>query len=180
MQTRNAIPEVERLAKSRQIWNHLREIPAFFDAEIVLAYMDYRSEVMTTGLIEELLLSGQGKRVFVPLVEGMTISFYEIKSLSDLHSGYQEIREPIADPEKKFTKELLRAHKCIVLAPGSVFDMDLGRMGYGKGFYDKFLSLYPDLTRVGLAFSSQIAPFSLPLTDEDQRMSMIVTENGVI
>ena len=84
---RDALGAEVRLQKSMQIWENIRKQPEFQEAENVLVYMDYRSEVMTTGLVEEMFLSEAPKHVFAPVVEGMTISFYEIRSLSDLHAG---------------------------------------------------------------------------------------------
>ena len=118
---RDALGAEVRLQKSMQIWENIRKQPEFQEAENVLVYMDYRSEVMTTGLVEEMFLSEAPKHVFAPVVEGMTISFYEIRSLSDLHAGYQDIREPQEDKEKLFTEEIA-GQKTLVLVPGSVFD----------------------------------------------------------
>ena len=160
---RDALGAEVRLQKSMQIWENIRKQPEFQEAENVLVYMDYRSEVMTTGLVEEMFLSEVPKHVFAPVVEGMTISFYEIRSLSDLHAGYQDIREPQEDKEKLFTEEIA-GQKTLVLVPGSVFDRSGNRMGYGKGFYDRFLKAFPSVKSAGLAFDVQIAPVTIPLS----------------
>lgn len=94
---RNGLSYSEREQKSREIWKLLKEEEAFQKAQAVLVYMDYRSEVMTTGLVEELLSEGE-KKVYAPKVDGMNILFYEITSMEDLQPGYQGIREPV---EKK-------------------------------------------------------------------------------
>ena len=176
---RNNLSMKERLSKSMKIWERLKKVKDFQKADIVLVYMDYRSEVMTTGLVEELLLSENSKRIFAPTVEGMDIAFYEIYSLSDLQSGYQGIRELESDPEKMFTEELAKENKCFLLMPGSVYDRDLGRMGYGKGFYDRFLHKFPNVIKAGLAFGCQIAG-QVPVEAHDVRVDMIITENEII
>lgn len=175
---RNNLSYGERLAKSRKIWELLKQEPVYHNAEAVLVYMDYRSEVITTGLVEE-LLADPAKRVFAPRVLGMNISFYEIQTLEELESGYQGIREPAQNEEKLFSHELAKKLKSLILIPGAVFDRQRGRMGYGKGFYDRFLIDYIEVSGAALAFECQIAK-KVPMEDHDIRPGIIVTENGVI
>lgn len=175
---RNSLSAGERKEKSAAIWGLLKQEEVYQKAQIVLAYMDYRSEVMTTGLVEEILSAGE-KRVFVPKVEGMNIQFYEITSLDDLLDGYQGIREPSGDKEKLFTEEVSRGADCLILVPGAVFDRERGRMGYGKGFYDRYLAAFPALTSVSPAFSCQIAR-KVPVEEHDKRPDMVITETEVI
>ncbi len=176
---RDRLTKNERLSKSMKIWENLKKEPDFRDADIVLVYLDYRSEVMTTGLVEEILLSEGGKRVFAPRVEGFDVEFYEIHSLTDLRPGYQGIREPEKNTEKLFTKQLADEKKCFLLLPGSVYDRALGRMGYGKGFYDRLIHKFPNLTKAGLAFDCQIAK-QVPVDEHDKRVDMVVTETEII
>lgn len=178
LSARNNLSYDERLTKSRKIWELLKQEPVYQNAEAVLVYMDYRSEVITTGLVEE-LLADPAKRVFAPRVLGMNISFYEIQKLEELKPGYQGIREPVQNDEKRFSHELAKELKSLILIPGAVFDRQRGRMGYGKGFYDRFLIDYIELSGAALAFECQIAK-NLPMEDHDIRPGIIVTENGVI
>lgn len=175
---RDSLSMEERIQKSRKIWESLKSDPAYARAQAVLVYMDYRSEVMTTGLVEE-LLADPAKRVFAPRVEGMHIKFYEMKSLDDLEAGYQGIREPREDREKLFTREMAGQIPTVILIPGAVFDRQRGRMGYGKGFYDRFLSEYPGVYGAALGFSCQIAK-EIPMEHHDKRPDVIVTENEII
>lgn len=175
---RNNLSYGERLTKSRRIWELLKQEPEFQNAEAVLVYMDYRSEVITTGLVEELFAEGK-RRIYAPRVLGMNISFYEIQALDELEPGYQGIREPVQNEEKMFTHKIMADLKCLILIPGAVFDRQRGRMGYGKGFYDRFLADYIELSGVALAFECQIAK-RIPMEDHDIRPGMVVTENGVI
>ena len=168
----------ERRQKSREIWEHVKGDPKYQAARAVLVYMDYRSEVMTTGLVEE-LLADTSKKVFAPKVEGMHIRFYEIKSLDELKKGYQGIREPEENPEKRFTPDMAVRLEAVVLVPGAVFDRQRGRMGYGKGFYDRFLSDYREVYGIALSFSCQIAK-EIPMEPHDRRPDIIVTEKGII
>ena len=90
---RNQLSISERREKSAEIWRLLKEEAIYQNAGIILVYMDYRSEVMTTGLVEE-LFEKKEKRVFAPKVEGMDIRFYEVHGMEDFVDGYQGIREP--------------------------------------------------------------------------------------
>ncbi|MDE7331704.1 MAG: 5-formyltetrahydrofolate cyclo-ligase [Lachnospiraceae bacterium] len=175
---RNSLSTRERKEKSARIWELLKKEAVFQKAQIVLVYMDYRSEVMTTELVEELLAAGE-KRVFAPKVDGMDIRYYEVESMDDLTDGYQGIREPSETEEKIFTEEMSRELDCLILVPGVVFDRERGRMGYGKGFYDRYLAAFPSLTSAALAFECQIAR-KVPVEEHDKRPDMIITETEVI
>lgn len=175
---RNSLTTKERKEKSRLICESVKEENAFKEAEAILVYMDYRSEVMTTDLAEE-LLALRKQKVYAPKVEGMDIRFYEIKALSDLKEGYQGIREPEGAFETLLTLEMTQDMKCFALVPGAVFDRERGRMGYGKGFYDRFLAKYTEVTTAALAFACQIAR-KVPTEAHDRKVDMIVTENEVI
>lgn len=175
---RNALELWERKEKSRSIIENLQKEACYKDAEIILLYMDYRSEVMTTALAETLFASD--KRIFAPRVKGFDIIFYEINSMEDLESGYQGIREPIENRERLLEEATLKEQKCLLLVPGAVFDLGRSRMGYGKGFYDRFLEKHGDkVTAVGLAFSCQIAK-QIPTEVHDRKMDLVITETEVI
>lgn len=179
LERRDSLSLSDRKQKSLRIWENLKKEECFKQAEIVLVYMDYRSEVMTTGLVEELLQSQGGKKVYAPKVDGLDIDFYELTSLDELYPGYQQIREPEALLDKQFTLAVSEGKKCLVLVPGAVFDRELGRMGYGKGFYDRFIHNFPAITKVGLAFDCQITG-QVPRESHDKHLDMIVTESEVI
>lgn len=175
---RNNLSKEERREKSARVWENLKKEESFQKAEAILVYMDYRSEVMTTGLVEELFDAGT-KRVFAPRVEGMDVQFYEVFCMEDFEPGYQGIREPHICPEKLFTRKMAQEIKSLILVPGAVFDIEKGRMGYGKGFYDRYLTAFPEITSAGLAFECQIAK-RVPMEAKDVRMDMVITDVEVI
>lgn len=175
---RNSLSVKERKEKSAKIWEQLKKEEAFQDAQILLVYMDYRSEVMTTGLVEELIASGE-KRIFAPKVEGMDIQFYEVFGMKDFEEGYQGIREPLKDKARLFTNKISQEEECMILVPGAVFDRQRGRMGYGKGFYDRYLASFPALYSTALAFECQITK-KVPVEEHDIRPNMIITDTEVI
>ena len=113
----------------------------FYRAEELLGFVSYGSEIDTTGILLEALRLG--KKVYVPKVCGtegsQEMRFYRIQSLEELRQGYRGIREPAGDTECYcYTGE--RAEKTLMLMPGAAFDSCRNRVGYGKGFYDRYLS----------------------------------------
>lgn len=187
---RNELSLKERKEKSDRIRERLLNETACRQAQVILVYMDYRSEVITTELAEELFAKGE-KQVFAPKVEGMDIVFYEVSSMEDFTEGYQGIREPYGDKGKRFGIEKLKGKNILVLVPGAVFDRERGRIGYGKGFYDRFLKRLDTacekvsagqetvIFSAALSFDCQIAKKVL-MEAHDRRVDMIVTESGVI
>ncbi len=188
---RDALSLKERKEKSERIMELLRGDASYRRAQAILVYMDYRSEVITTGLAEALFASGT-KRVFAPRVEGMDITFYEVASMEDFTEGYQKIREPYGEEEKRFAPQQFRGQSILVLVPGAVFDRQKGRIGYGKGFYDRFLEKLACACEKGgreeegafvrsaaLAFDCQLAK-KVSVEAHDRRVDMIITETGII
>lgn len=95
------------------------------------------AEICTTEILENALQDG--KRVYVPKVEGQEMRFYRIQSLAELKEGYKGILEPEGNTESyEYAPE--EAANCLLLMPGSVFDPLGNRMGYGGGFYDRYLA----------------------------------------
>ena len=175
---RNQLSINERREKSAEIWRLLKEEAVYQNAGIILVYMDYRSEVMTTGLVEELFEKNE-KRVFAPKVEGMDIRFYEVYGMEEFRDGYQGIREPEGEENRLFTAQMTAQEECLLLVPGAVFDRERGRMGYGKGFYDRYLAAFPGLHSAALAFECQIAK-RVPIEAHDKKPDIIVTDKGII
>lgn len=176
LERRNELGITEREEKSREIMGRLCALPVFQQAKEILVYVDYRSEVQTKPLIGKLLSEGN-RRIFVPKVVGMDIRFYEITSPEQLESGYQGILEPIEGTDG-FEDGVHDKEACLMLLPGSVFDRSCHRMGYGKGFYDRYMARFPWLYGIGLSFECQIAP-SIPCEAHDYRPELVVTEKGV-
>ena len=128
-----------------------------------------REFAMTRDLIEKAL--EMGKTVAVPRVEGDDMVYYEIKDFSTLKSGYFGIMEP--DGGKVCTRE-----EGFLLVPGVAFDSARHRVGYGKGFYDRFLAAHPGFTTVAAAFEFQLFD-AVPFEETDILPQMLVTEQKI-
>ena len=144
----------------------------FYRAEVLLAFVNYGSEISTEEIIAEALR--KGKKVFVPKVEGMDMVFYRIELLEELQEGYKGIREPIGDTER-FVYENYKEAKVLLLMPGVAFDVYGNRMGYGKGFYDRFLADKEILQTysIGIGYACQRVP-QLPVEEHDLKPYQVI------
>lgn len=157
---------------SRRIRDHL--IPVLKEKEPVLVYASKCPEVDTMPLIEWLL--EEGKTVVVPIIQREDCSL-RLSYLSDpavLVPSTFQVPEPIGHEVPADPSEIQ-----VVIVPMLAFDAAGNRLGYGAGYYDRFLARHPGLLTIGLAFSCQEFD-SLPAEENDIRMDRIVTEQGVI
>ena len=173
---RDSLPAEERQRKSRIITERLLALPEFIAARTVFAYVSFRSEVETLPLIADCL--ARGVAVSVPLTlpaEHRLLPYAVTDPGRDLVPGYCNILEPL-----KTLPLVNPASIEVVVTPGSVFDVRGGRLGYGGGFYDRFLqTAAPQALRIGLAFDLQIVE-SVPLETHDERLDFLVTETRTI
>lgn len=157
-----------RAEKSAAIANALRAHSAYRNAERIFAYLSCRSEVRTDEIIRQIWQDH--KIAAVPRVEGDRMVFCRIVSMEDLCVGYRGIREP-----KPECPVLVPSGRDLILVPGTAFDRRGYRMGYGGGYYDRFLSMIPDsCVCAGLAFPEQIAD-EIPVDSYDCRLDIILT-----
>lgn len=169
---RNLSPEYmekSSLMITEKIINH----PEYQEAKWIFCYMDAKGEVQTKYLIEHAWKNG--KRVVVPKVEGKEMSFYEITGFSQLETGNFGIMEPVSTCIKVDSKD----KKSIMIIPGVAFDQAGNRIGYGGGYYDKYISSHSKMYKMAIAFSVQIVP-QIPSEEYDIKMDCIITERGVI
>lgn len=159
---------------STRVLSHLEKIPAFKAAKTVHSYVAWHKEVETYSLIDCLLQ--KGVKVVVPLVEPqrLTLRHIAIKSLSELGRGYLGIPEPSASCDNEVAIDEFD----IVLVPGVAFDRAGNRLGYGGGYYDRFL-MQVRKPKIGLAFDLQLVD-RLPTRADDEPVDIIVTESGCL
>lgn len=174
---RDQLANDERHVKSMAITEQVWSLPEMAGWQTLFVYVGFRSEVETLALIRWCL--AQGKRVAVPLVDNTRAAMIPLQITDpgqDLKPGYYGIPEP--DPQK--TALVAGREIDAVVLPGSVFDMEGGRLGYGGGYYDRFLvNDAPQACRIGLAFELQLVG-AVPLEPHDQRLDYLVTEKRII
>ena len=171
MQTLRREISREKAEESERICiEHLRQSDIYRNHEWVYPYISYQKEMPTLRLIEK--MKEDGKRIAVPKVMGEEMAFYEITSLLDCKPACMGILEPVEG--KKMVTE-----PGLMLMPGLAFDSHGGRMGYGGGYYDKYLSRYPYHRTVAWAYDFQIID-QVPMKEHDRRVDYIITpEKGM-
>lgn len=140
LRARDALSEEERERGSVLLTERILGHQWFCQAEILLCFVSFGSEISTREILEEALR--RGKRVYVPKVTGegnAEMRFYRIASLEELRGGYRGIPEPPGDTEEYECAEK-GTERTLLLMPGVAFDRFRNRIGYGKGFYDRFLA----------------------------------------
>lgn len=171
---RDAIPYENRIESDKIRNEHIRKWNVYHDAELLLFYLSYRSEADTRQLLKEALESGRS--VAVPKVVGTDMVFYRLTSLSQLVEGYKGILEPDTECTEQITEF---PEHTILFVPGCAFDEFGGRMGYGGGFYDRFMQRYPEALRVALAYEEQMVP-EVPREVHDRLVDVIMTEQRML
>lgn len=164
---RENLSETDCAKKSRNIFNQLISMREFVEAKVIYIYVNINNEVSTREIIEYSLKAG--KEVAIPKIEEHVMSFYKIQSVEELQTGYFNIPEPV-NKIKPSTPD-------IVLVPGVAFSYGLERLGYGGGYYDRFLT--EDVLKIGLAFDFQLYE-ELPVESHDIPMDIIITDKEII
>ena len=174
---RDALSPDERRERSRRIFQRLNSLPIYREAGLILFYASFGSEVNTWGMMEE--AQKCGKRIALPRVSEVSgnLSALEVRDLHrDLHAGYKGIPEPQPDVSRQVREDEIG----LIVVPGLVFDDRGYRLGYGKGYYDRFLfNLSRKVPSVGLAFDFQAVP-ALPVSPRDFPLDLIVTDERII
>ena len=167
---RDALPRRE--ARSRAIQQEVLALPAYRQAQRLLVYLSAGSEPDTWGLVEQALAAGKG--VYAPrcLDRQGNMAFYQIRGREDLLPGAFGLWEP--DPAR--CPPFSGGENCLCLVPGLAFDERGFRLGYGKGYYDRFLGRW-QVPAAGLCFGPLLLP-RLPRVPHDRRVAAVITEAG--
>lgn len=170
LEKRNSLPKEEILEKSNKIKNNLFNLEPYKNSKIVMFFASFNSEVYTHEMIKESL---KNKTVVLPKVAQHEIEPSVIIDFDNLIPGKFGIPEPIE------TMKIAYKNIDLILIPGIVFDKEGHRIGYGFGYYDKFLRKAPKAVKIGLAFDFQVVD-KIPKETHDVPVDMIVTEERVV
>jgi len=167
LEKRNALDASEAASRSKHAQESLLDSKEFKSANVIGAYHAFGSEVRTDLIIEQ--ARALGKKIALPSVEGESLAFYELSSGKYLVKGRFGIMEPLPyGPVDRMD---------LLVVPGVAFDKKGYRLGYGKGYYDKFLA-ERKVASIGLGYSFQLLE-SLPRGEYDKRLDAVATEDGV-
>ena len=175
--TRNAIKEMRLALKKEEVKERseacvskVLQFPELIEAKTVCVYMPAGNEIDTTEIIR--YCKENGKRLAAPRVSGDTMEFYYFTDETDMEQGAYDIWEPTGT-------EAVEDEESLVIMPGVAFDLSCNRIGYGKGYYDRYLSAHPRMKKVALAYDFQIVG-RIKREVHDVRPDMVVTESRVI
>lgn len=151
---------------SKQIHRNLKKISEFRLANSIGMYYPIGSEVPTQDILQEAI--SNGKEILLPKVIGDDLEFRKIKGFEDLEKGDFDIMEPkdSCTPSDKFD---------VILVPTVGISLDGYRLGYGYGYYDRFLAKRKIVT-ISLTYAKQVVK-SVPISKDDVRIDWIVTED---
>lgn len=170
---RQELSEQEAAEKSRKICEDIVALPIYKQTEVLYLYSAIQKEVNLSFLLETAW--EQGKITAFPKVTGQgeekEMKFYRISSYSELSSGFRGILEPTAE-------EVVEADGLLIV-PGLAFDLEKNRIGYGGGFYDKYIQRRRQQQKedyiIGVCYERQMTAL-LPKEDTDRKVQTIITE----
>ena len=172
---RDTLGEAERKSLSECITARLLTLDAFRTAGSVMAYVGFDSEIDTARFVAETL--SRGKTLVLPRVErgNRSLKLHEVRDPENqLEAGVWGIRQPRAD----LCPEIPAAQIEFVLVPGVAFTRSCQRLGYGGGFYDRFIgSLARRPALVAAVYALQVLP-ELPMSETDQCVDLVMTEDA--
>lgn len=177
--SREKLTDQEREQKSREAVQSLCALSEWETCGSILTFVSFGTEISTQSLIERALL--EKKAVYCPKVfpEEKRMVFYRIRELSQLRPGFCRISEPQESAEHFVTGQEGQA---LMIVPGTAFDRQGNRIGYGGGYYDRYVGAIPQKNRptlAGLCFACQLSD-RIPVKSHDICMDLVVTENGAL
>ncbi len=162
---------------SRMIFQRLLALPQYASARHVMCYVSFRSEVQTHEFISRMW--SDGKRVIVPYCTAQHLELFRLTSLDELAPGTLGILEPRAELRGQSDRRSDVQELDLLVIPGLAFDRQCGRVGYGKGYFDRLLpGARPDALLVAVAFECQLFD-AVPMAPYDVRVDAVITENGI-
>lgn len=169
---RDALTAEQRRRAACLITERLLGHQWFYLAQSLLCYVSYGSELSTWELIQEALRLG--KQVYVPRVEDrLHMDFHQINSMHELQPGFHGIMEP---PQTACIYTGEQTKRTLMLMPGVAFDSYGGRLGYGGGYYDRYLAGHPELQTytIGIGHCCQLAEEPLPMENTDCKPCQVI------
>lgn len=160
--------------KDSLVAQNLLSLDEIKKADTVLCYISLDDEICTDEIVRVLLDSGKSVGAPYCVDNNGNMDFYYITDFDDLRIQSFGVREPVIEKCKKVTF----FDNTIIILPGLCFDSNGNRLGYGKGYYDRFLQIH-SLISVGLCYNSLIVK-KVPTDMYDKKADIIVTENDII
>lgn len=176
LENRSKLSKDDILKYSETIANKLYEMSYYKNANRIMAFISFKDEIHTHDIIKTSIKNGKSIVVPITIPESKELKVSELLDFSELEVGYYDI----LTPKKEFIRFVDPNTIDLVLVPGVVFAEDGYRVGYGGGYYDRFLSkLDKNVKKIGLAFDLQVVD-KVPTENFDIPVDLIITEKRVI
>ena len=172
---RRAQPDKDALSEA--IWSRFTALNEYAAATTLMLFVHVADEVRTRPVLAQAMAAG--KRVVVPYCLGGELQLFRLEDLSELAAGTLGIPEPRHELRSLPERRIAPGELDLVMVPGLAFDRRGGRVGHGKGYYDRLLArVRPDALLAGVAFECQVFP-QVPMLDYDVLMDRVITERTV-
>ena len=153
---------------SERIYERFAASEVFQKAEVIMSYMSFKNEVDTHKINEAVITAG--KKLILPRVKDKE-NMEAVEYNGNFQKGSMGITEPAGKPyEGKID---------LIIVPGIAFDREGNRIGFGRGYYDRFLEKYPQAQRVSLIYDFQLIE-SIPAEEHDKKTELLFTKNSII
>jgi len=170
LKMRRDMTEEQVMELSELICNKIRETAAYKEAEKICLYMPIDNEVDVTMLAHQAWT--EGKSLWLPKTNGTVMDFFKFDQDTSFVTGAYGMLEPVSE-------EVLEMDgRTLVLMPGVAFSYEGGRIGYGGGYYDKYLHGHTECKTIAVCYGFQILD-ELPLEEHDVKPDMIICENAL-
>ncbi len=156
---------------STVICNRVIKQDLYINCKDIVLYMPINNEVDLDLLMKDAILTG--KNIWLPRIVDKRMEFYKYDSNTKLIEGKYGILEPDSDHVLKPDEDTL------IIMPGVAFSEDMGRIGYGGGYYDRYLSDNPCCKTIAVCYNFQIMPM-VPMDDYDIRPDMIISDDKIL
>ena len=173
MTLRSSLTQLDVMRCSRAVIDRVFESDEYNNATAIYIYFETEKEISTHAIMKKAWKDG--KKVAVPLCIGERMEFIYIDSLDSVMPGFKGIYEP-------FEGEVAADPEVLMIMPGLAYDRSFSRIGYGGGFYDRYLNEHEDVrfTLMALAYDFQIVEDDIGVLSHDVPVDMIVTPKTVL
>ena len=175
LKSKEEIDKINLKSYSDSIINQLYNTNYYKKAKTIMTFISFGAEVDTHDFIKTSIRNN--KRIVVPITVPATkeLKLSEVLDFDELEIGFYDI----LTPKDKFIRYVDPSEVDLIIVPGVAFDRDGYRIGYGGGYYDRFLSKLDHITKISLAFDMQFID-KVPREDFDIPVDYIITEKEII
>lgn len=179
---RNSLLATEQTELNKSIYKKLYDLDVYHKSSTLFTYVSFQSEINTIAIIDQAFR--EKKQIYIPRVEGKEMEFYKIDSMDSLSISSMGIKEPYQDETKRFTgrgESLNHKEMQLMFLPGLAFDILGNRIGYGAGYYDRYLQRHSKDTFIKIAFAYEFQILDkINAENHDVKADIIITPKQIV